>query len=336
MPPVPSGDSIICQGIATSLFNSATIAGATSYEWQLLPSEAGTIQGNSEQATVSWAMGYTGSVSVKLRVTKNNVVSYWSTLTVHIAKFNKLLSQSNDTIICAGEPLVLKVVSEGYNLNYSWTKDNILIKSGPSADLPFNNATKDSSRVYRCDITGSCGEVLTLEINLTVLPLTVIKNITPDTEAVFGDNVTLKVSADGHNLLYEWQRDGNDIPEGTDFELSLTDVNAANTGLYRVMVSGSCGEELSNNVYLYMTNKVNHADPEIFVWPTVVSSEFNVALSEDRNYNLLLFNSVGKLIKEKRDCQYKTNLNISDLPGGVYILTVYGNNFRKSIKLIRN
>ena len=102
------------------------------------------------------------------------------------------------------------------------------------------------------------------------------------------------------------------------------------------MVSGSCGEVLSNNVYLYVTNKENHSDPEIFVWPTLVSSDFNVALSDERNYNLQLFNSVGKLIKEKRNCQYKTNLNISDLPGGVYILTVSGNNFRKSVKLIRN
>jgi hypothetical protein len=93
---------------------------------------------------------------------------------------------------------------------------------------------------------------------------------------------------------------------------------------------------LSNTVYLYVTNEVNHPDPEIFVWPTLVSSDFNVALSDERNYNLLLFSSVGRLLKEKRDCQYMTNLNISDLPGGVYILTVYGNNFRKSIKLIRN
>ena len=117
------------------------------------------------------------------------------------------VSQSNDTTICAGEPITLKVVSEGYNLNYSWFKDDTFIKSGDSPELSFNTATKDSTGIYRCDITGSCGEVLSPEINLTVLPVTVINHITPDTEAAFGDDITLEVIADGHNLLYQWQKD---------------------------------------------------------------------------------------------------------------------------------
>jgi secreted trypsin-like serine protease len=336
VPPVPSGDSIICQGVTTSQYRVAPIAGVTAYEWQLLPSEAGTIIGNSEQASVSWGDGYIGAATIKLRVTKYNIVSYWSALTVHVAEYNKLVSQSNDTTICAGEPIILKVESEGYNLNYSWFKDDKFIKTGNSPELSFNTATIDSSGVYRCNINGSCGEAVSAEINLTVLAVTVILNLTPDTESSFGDNITLEVNADGHNLLYQWQKDTIRIPDGTGPLYSLTDVNASNTGLYRVMVSGSCGEVISSNVYLYITNKENHPDPEIIVWPTVVSSTFNVALSDERNYNLLLFNSVGKLLKEIRNCQYKTNVNISDLPGGVYILTVSGNNFRKSVKLIRN
>jgi secreted trypsin-like serine protease len=336
VPPVPSGDSIICKGTTTSQYTVGTIDGATFYDWQLLPAESGTIQGNSTQADVTWASGYTGSATIKLRVTKFNFVSYWSALTVHIAEYNKLISQSDDTVICAGQPVVLKVASEGYNLNYSWFRDGNFIKSGASAELPFQNATKDSTGVYRCDIAGSCGEDLSPEINLTVLPVTVISKITPDTSAVFGDDVTIRVIADGHNLLYQWQKDGDQIPDGNGPEYTLADVNAVNTGLYRVMVSGSCGEEMSNNVYVYVTNKVNHPDPEIFVWPTVVSSEFNIALSDERIYNLKLFNTAGKLIKEKLNCQYKTILNISNIPGGIYILTVYGSNFRKSVKLIRN
>jgi hypothetical protein len=211
-----------------------------------------------------------------------------------------------------------------------------LIKSGKSPDLVFSNATEDSSGVYRCEIAGSCGEVLSPEINLTVLPVTVINNITPDVTALFGDDIALEVYTDGHNLQYQWQKDGDKIPEGTGPVFSLPNVNANAAGLYRIKVSGSCGEVLSRNVYVYVTNKENPPDPEIFVWPTLVSSHFNVALSDGQTYNLRLFNSAGKLIKEKRDCQYKTSLDISDLPGGVYILTVSGKNFRKSVKLIRD
>jgi hypothetical protein len=302
----------------------------------LLPSGAGTIRGNSEQAAVTWEKGYTGAATVKLRVTKLNIVSYWSSLTVHIAKYNKLISQSGDTTICAGKPITVKVLSEGYNLNYSWFKDDTFIRTSSSPELTFNAATKDSSGVYRCDINGSCGDAVSAVINLTVLPVTAIYNLTPDTEASFGENVDLEVSSDGHNLIYQWQKDEIQIPDGTGPIYPLSDVNASNTGLYRVMVTGTCGEVMSNNVYLYITNNENHPDPEIFVWPTIVSTGFNVALSDERSYNLLLFNSVGKLVKEIRNCQYKTTINIEGLPGGVYILTVSGTNFRKSVKLIRN
>jgi len=335
-PPVPSGDSIVCKGVPTSIYSVAPIAGVTAYEWQLLPVEAGTIEGNSGQASVSWDQAYTGPATVRMRVTRYGFLSYWSALTVHLAKDNSLLSQSADTIICSGQPVVLTVASEGYNLNYSWFKDNTFIKSGPAPELSLSNTRTESSGLYRCDIAGSCGETISPVTDLTVLPVTEINNITPDTEANFGDNITLDVNAGGHNLIYQWQKDGNQIPDATGPVYALPDVNASNTGLYNVIVSGSCGELLSKNVYIYVTDNQDHADPEIFVWPTLVTGDFNIALSSNQNYDLRLFNSSGTIMLEKLNCQYKTTLNMSKSSGGVYILTVSGNNFKKSIKLIKN
>jgi hypothetical protein len=173
-------------------------------------------------------------------------------------------------------------------------------------------------------------------MNLTILPETVIQAISPDTVAVSGGHISLKVMAEGDNLLYQWSQDGNRITGATGPVYSAANVNAVNTGLYMVDVNGTCGEEISKDIYVYITNEKNHPEPEIFVWPTLVTGDFNIALSDDRNYNLLLFNSTGVLIRNKNDCRYKTTLNISDLSGGVYIITVYGDNFRKSVKLIKN
>jgi hypothetical protein len=91
---------------------------------------------------------------------------------------------------------------------------------------------------------------------------------------------------------------------------------------------------MSRNIYLYVTKKDAH--PEIFVWPTVVTGEFSVAIKSGQIYDLAIYNTAGKIMKEKAGCQYKTTLNISDFTSGVYILTVSGNNFRKSVKIIRN
>lgn len=336
VPPVPAGDSIVCKGVTTSTYNVGSIADATDYQWQLLPAAAGTVLGNSGQATVTWDQGYTGAATVRLRVTKFNIVSYWSALTVHIAEYNSLISGSNDTTLCAGQPVTLKVESKGYNLNYAWLKNDNPIQSGTSPKLVMLTTNIKSDGIYRCDISGSCGNVISQETDLTILPETVIQKITPDTVAVSGGNITLKVYADGHNLLYQWSQDENHITGANDPVYSIENVNASSTGLYMVDVSGTCGEEISKNVYVYITNENNHAEPEIFVWPTLVTGDFNVALSNDQNYNLLLFSSSGVLIKDQHNCRYKTTLNISDLSRGIYIITVYGDSFRKSVKLVKN
>jgi Trypsin/PKD-like domain len=335
VPPVPAGDSIVCKGTSSSLYSVGVISGASAYEWQLLPAEAGTIQGNSGQATVTWDQNYTGTATIKLRVTKNNIVSYWSALTMHIAVYNNLSGKSNDTILCAEKPVTLSVEAKGYNLNYSWFKDDIMVKTGKSSELYMSSTTTDSTGVYRCDISGSCGEPISPEINMTVLPVTVIKNLTPDTKGSFGDNINLEVESDGHNLLYQWLKDEKQIPGATGPQYSLLNVNAGNTGLYKVDIKGTCGEVLSNNVYVYVTNDENHNQPEVFIWPTIVSSDFNVALSTDQSYNIRLFTSTGRLIREKNNCQYKTVINLSDTPGGVYIISIYGNGFHKTVKIIK-
>jgi secreted trypsin-like serine protease len=336
VPPVPSGDSIVCRGIASSLYSTGAITGATAYEWQLLPTAAGAIQGNSEQATVTWDQGFTGAATVRLRVTKFNVISYWSALTVHIAEYNALAGKSNDTILCAGKPVTLKVNAKGYNLNYSWLKDGIPLQSGKSPELVIKSTTTDSTGVYRCNISGSCGDPLSPDIHLTVLPVTVVKKITPDTKAAFGDNVTLEVDAGGHNLLYQWLIDEKQIAEATGPIYTLMNVNASNTGLYKVDIAGTCGEVLSNNVYIYVTDNISQTQTELFVWPTLVSSEFNVAPGTDEMYSYRLYSSTGRLIREKNNCQYKTVIDLTDVPGGVYIISVYGSSFHKTVKIIKN
>jgi secreted trypsin-like serine protease len=336
VPPVPSGDSIVCEGTTGSSYSIGTIDGATSYEWQLLPAEAGTISGNSGLANVTWTSGYLGAATVKTRVTRYGFPSYWSSLTVHVARYNNLLSRSNDTIICAGRPIALDVSCEGYNLGYTWYRDGNKLTSGSSSMLPLANTTVATSGLYRCEISGSCGDPLFAEVNLTVLHVTVINSITRDTKAYFGDNITLDVNADGHNLLYQWRKDGSQLPDGTSSYYVMNDVNASNTGLYSVNVTGTCGEVLSSNIYVYVTDNKTATNREILVWPTVTSDLLNVAMSTEDEYRITLFNTAGTLLIDKPGCQYKTTISIAHLPMGIYILDVYSNGFRKSVKLIRN
>jgi secreted trypsin-like serine protease len=335
-PPSPEGDSIICQGTESSQYSITPVTGATLYEWKLIPSNAGVITGNSGNASVLWNLSYTGPVTVALRITVNNVVSDWTGLSANIVLNTKLLSQSGDTTICAGQPVTLKVGTEGYNLNYTWYKNSQVVQSGKSSELIFTAATVDNLGDYNCEITGSCGSIVSNILTLTVYPLTSITYISPDVEVPFGNDVTFQVNSEGHDLVYQWQKDGSEIINSDLPTLFLPAVNASDIGIYRTTVTGTCGVEVSDSIYLYVKKANFTVDPEVYLWPSVTSESFTVALSTDAFYNVQIFNTIGRKIREYPNCRYQTTINISTMAKGVYIVEVYNKDFRKPVEVIKD
>jgi hypothetical protein len=333
--PVPRGDSVVCSGTSQSKYQAASVSGASDYKWSLTPQSAGIIYGNTENAIVSWNSGFTGSVNVNLQVSRNVELSEMSGLLVNVAKFTRLINEPADTIICAERPFDLKVEAEGFDLNYTWYRNRNLLRSGPSGVVSILSALVDDSGQYFCEIKGSCGNVISRTSSLTVLPVTKINHITPDTEVLFGDDLTIDVITEGHDLTYQWQKDGKSLDQGISSNLVLQNVNANDIGLYQTTVTGTCGTELSEKVYIYVKKQDFSNNPEVFVWPTIVTGEFNVALSDVKNYTVLLYNTTGRLLRKKENCRYLTKMNIGDLPPGIYIISVYNETLRKSVKLIK-
>jgi len=334
-PRPPVGDSIICQGTESSQYSIAPYPRATAYEWKIIPASAGVISWNSVNASVLWNINFTGSVNVIVRVTVNNKLSDWTRLDVSVVPNTRILSQSVDTEVCAGQPVSLNAVAEGYNLIFKWTKNGQVIQSGPSGKYSIQSTTINDSGDYRFEISGSCGAVASGVIKLTVYSLTKITFISPNVEVAFGGDVTLEVKSDGHDLIYQWQKDGTILDNSNSSTLFLQNVNATNIGLYRTTVSGTCGIETSDSVYVYVKKTNYSAEPEVFAWPTITSNEFTVALSTNIVYNVQIFNSNGLKIREQNNCQYQTVFNISTLAKGVYVIEVYNKDFRKAIRIIK-
>ncbi|MGB8491738.1 MAG: trypsin-like serine protease [Bacteroidales bacterium] len=333
--PLPKGDSIICQGIGSSTYTVQPVSGTLSYEWRLLPSAAGTITANNSEAVASWNTAYTGPAQIAVRITKSTGSSDWSVLYAHLAKNTRLLSQTNDTVLCAEQPANIVTSVEGYNLDYSWFKNNAPLTSATSGTIHFANVLTDASGNYYCQVSGSCGNLTTSTISYTVLPVTRINSISPDTTVAFGGNVTLKVQAVGHNLTYQWQKNDTLVGSGTAPSLSLTGVNANAIGLYRMDLKGTCGEAVSKTAYVYVTNKNYSGQPQIYVWPTLVNNEFKIALGDNQSYNIRLYTYTGRLLKEVINARYQTVINTSKLTQGLYIVVIYNTNFKKSVKLVR-
>ncbi len=335
VPPVPVGDSVVCQGVLSSQYSIPNVTGATSYEWRLFPADAGVISGSSTSASVLWNLTKTGSLSVMVRVTVNNVVSDWSNLKVNVVSNTRLLSQSNDTTLCAGNLVTLKVGADGYKLSYNWFQDNLLVQSGTSPQINFIRSAVNNSGLYKCQISGSCGTITSIPIKLTVYPLTKITYISPDVEVPFGKDVALTVKSEGHDLIYQWEKDNEYLVNRNDSVLNLLNVNATDIGLYKTIVNGTCGTKTSDSIYVYVKKDNSTVQTDVFVWPTISTGSFNVALSNDTQYNISIFDSMGKLLKTQTNCRYQTVIDISTFGRGIYIIKVFNNTFKKSIKIFK-
>lgn len=334
-PPSPTGDSIICPGTDSSFYSVENLPPATSFEWQISPPAAGTIRNDSINATVIWAQNFTGPATLWFRATINDTVSEWSRLNVNIVLNTILTGQSQDRVICAGMPVILNVYASGHDLVYSWYRDSNLVQTGPASTLSIPATTTTNTGVYKCNVSGTCGTLFSGNINLTVHPLTSITYISPDTAVNFGSNVTLNVEAEGYQLNYIWEKDGKLLINDTASQFIMQNVNAGDIGIYQSVVTGYCGKEISDSIYLYVKKKVSNGEPQVFLWPTIVREEVNLALSNDDYYNIRIFSIQGKLMKELPDCRYRTVIDINDFAAGIYIVEVSNKNFRKTLKLMR-
>jgi hypothetical protein len=332
---LPKGDSIVCKGLTSSQYSINPVPGASSYQWIISPSTAGTITGNGRSAIVLWNSGFTGKATLIVRVTAYSKVEDWYRLSVMVAAPTVILGQSSDTVICAGKPVTLTVKTTGYNQMYKWTKNGQVVQNELFPGLTISSSITNDSGNYQCQVTGACGSALSPVIKLTVYPVTKITSVSPDIEAPFGSAVSLQVTADGHDLVYEWQKNGSPLSNSNTSVYVLTNTNASIIGIYRSKVTGTCGVQISDSIYVYVKRTDFTSDPEVFLWPSITSSEFAVALSKDSEYSIQIYSTTGRKIREILKCRYQTNINISTLPKGVYIIEVFNSGFRKSIKVIK-
>jgi hypothetical protein len=334
-PPAVVGDTVICPGTGSSSYSTTATTGATNIQWRITPSEAGSVTGTYSSATVTWNTGFSGTAILGYRVTVSGTVSEWSRARIHVAKTTAIIRQSNDTSVCALQPVRLSVIAEGYNNTYRWYHNGVLLSTATTPDISISAASVYETGIYHLEVTGACGSAVSTTIRLTVIPLTKITSFPEDVSVPFGTDYNLNVVSEGDNLIYEWIKDTTVVQSSPSPILILDNANANDIGLYSVIVKGTCGTESRENLYVFVKGNKYPAGQDIFLWPSVTSDFFNLAISSDQLYNVDIYNTMGQKLHEFRNLHYQSVIDVSMLPKGTYIVTVFNKDFRKSLKVIK-
>ena len=238
-----------------------------------------------------------------------------STVSVTVSDPVEFTSHPASTFVHEGSSVSFTVAITGTEpLSYQWEHNNQPITSETAATLTIPDAKATDGGSYRCVVTNVGGsktsDAATLEVRLRPRI-----TVNPESQEVRPKGaVTFKVEVAGYApMTYRWRKDGVDLPGETGVELSLSNVAAAATGRYTVVVTNEVMSVESEDAELRLIawvevdgtyqglvlhdNSVSPAEPHYLGRLTVTLSKLG-AMTGKVEYRGLTHSFSGKLTPE--------------------------------------
>lgn len=150
----------------------------------------------------------------------------------------------------AGQSVILELTASGSPpLAYQWYQNGTALVGETNASLALRNLTSTQAGRYEALVTNAVGWVKSAPADVAVtspiLPAHIVTQPL-STNTVLGGSVSFTVAATGSpTILYQWQKDGRDIPNANRPVLQLTNLSLTDAGQYTVIVSNTAGRETS-------------------------------------------------------------------------------------------
>ncbi len=172
--------------------------------------------------------------------------------------------------------------------------------------------------------------------------VTVGKNTSADAEVIYYNSrfICLKNNMD----IYRWGYDDKTtldstiIPNETNQDYLNTSPDFTNKYYWVMTVKNGC---LQKNYYNKPTGVVNTLtnDAELKVYPNPATTAVNVEIGNytGKNMQLNMFDLAGRMLKNVPVTQAKTQIDIAELPQGVYLISVYENGVKVGVsRFVKN
>ena len=212
--------------------NSATVANGMSFTAQ------SSMNGETVYCKISNSYGYVISTPVLLNVGPSSLVPF-------------ITSQPTNLTVVAGQNATFQVTAIGESpLSYAWHYNGVAISGANANFLTLSPATTNNAGLYSCTISNSYGTTNTAVVSLSFATYPVITNQPQSLVVTQGQTATFTAGAAGSPLNYYWAQNGIAIGGATDTSYTITNVTAANAGIYTLTVSNGLGSVISSGAVL--------------------------------------------------------------------------------------
>ena len=274
-PSAPSGSTTVCQGSAPVAYTTSA-TNATSYNWSISPSTAGTISGTGTTGTVTWNSSFAGTSTVSVSANGCNGPSSAATSVTVLPPVGTPSVPVGSATVYSGGSATYTTSATGAT-SYTWTLNGTVV-SGTGASntitFPLGMATQATIGV---SANGCGGPSAAATSTVMVMPdINFIR-----TRDIIRPGITDTVTADGLTAT-------TDVHQSTEYFDGLgrpiQEVAMQASPLQHDMVDMSVYDDLGREATHYLPYTSALIDGNYKINPTVEQTSFNTAQFPGEQY----------------------------------------------------
>jgi hypothetical protein len=249
----PNGGETLCRGSQTnitwtpSLINGNVKIELTSDGTNFTQIASVAATPSTYAWTIPAAQTIGNTYKIKISDASNATINDLSDANFSILSAPVITTQPKPDTVCPGSPVTLSVTTDnptGYT--YQWRKNGNAITGATATTYSIASAQALDGASYDVTVTG-CSALTSNAVTLIINSAPSITSQPNDTNVCPGGSATLKATAVGTNLTYQWKRNNTNITGATNPTLAISTVTQADTGSYVLVVSGKCNPPQSTS-----------------------------------------------------------------------------------------
>jgi len=224
---------------------------------------------------------------------------------------------------CPGQSATFDTTVSGIGpFSYVWSFDGSVLSGQTGSSLVLNNVSSANAGTYSVLVTAANGAIatnsatLTISTNLTVTPPLNSTNC-PGTTATF----TTAAFGTGP-FEYAWYYNGSLLTNQTTGTLEITNVQSGNAGIYTAVVTGGCGNPVTNSATLTVNVAVSATPLTSFTNCPGTVVTFTTAASGTGPFDYIWYKNGVVMTNQYNNSLYLTNVSFAD--AGTYSVEVIG------------